>query len=157
MEGELSKKDEYTAFKTLVAQHLPETFHAQDVAFVPNITGGKLSWYRHNNAAVPVTQQRLFGRILYFKQYKDMPDCKAKAVLVREPTSIFGAEEFEFPVYKLQAADKSKQQQEYDKADAAAPREVKVTFASQRVVPKRPIKVLAKRPLPRASVTVLNR
>ena len=153
---ERSKPGEYKAFRILNAIQLSHVFRAQDVVDLPDVTGGKLSWYKHGK--LPVRQQLIFGRILYFKQYTDTSAGMAKAVLTREPNQEFGTEEFEFNVYKLTAADGTRQEQEYAKLSAAVPSQVKVDFDTrQRASSSRPIKVFAKQPLPQAKVAVLNR
>ena len=169
---EHSSSGEYTVFKTIHAAHLNHSFRADEVVGVPDVTGGKLSWYKcykDNNSAVSPQgrearsaiyrqQQRLFGRIRYFKRQEGQADCLATAVLTREPIQDFGTEEFEFPVYKLEAADGTKQAQEYAKVATAVPSKVQVAFDAKRMTSStRPIKVLAKAKLPQATVMVFNK
>ena len=155
---ERSKEGEYKAFKTLKAMHLPHTFRDQDVVCVPDVTGGKLSWYKSNGSATPARQQTLFGRILYFKRNDGSPDCSKQAVMTREPTKHFGTEEFEFDVYKLTAPDDRKRESEYDRVNDSVPSEIEVVFdTSMRARSKRPIRVPAQRGLPQATVQVFNR
>ena len=153
-----SKPGEYTAFKTLTAKHMGHTFQVGKAVCVEGTSTDRLSWYRHSGADRPVRQQLLLGTVLYFKQYKDRPACKAVAVITREPKEYFGTEEFEVNVYKLTPGDSSsKQQQDYlRRSEAAVPIEMKVEFDPKQGA-KGPIKVLAKTVLPQATVKVVNR
>lgn len=170
MQWEVSDKDEqssaagFTAYKSLHAKHMKDTYRSGDYMLATQLGIGALSKYRVSAVTTPVsksfvTQASVLGKLEYFKIFDEKGISEATAVMTREPVEQFGHEQFEFSIYKLQRADEATQTKEMQKAIAAEPRHIHVSLPESKqrgVNASHPIKLPAQTDLPLVRVDIAN-
>lgn len=168
MQWEVCDKDEqssaagFTAYKTLHAKHMKDTYRSGDYLLATQLGIGALSKYRVSAVITPVsksfvTQTSVLGKLEYIKIFDEKGISEATAVMTREPVEQFGQEQFEFSIYKLQRADEATKTKEIEKAKMAEPRHVHVSLpGSKQRGASHPIKLPAQTDLPLVRVDIAN-